>query len=137
MYLKCICGYIIHNIAYPGKIEHLLLSSHAQEKLQDLVDCEVKENGKVDMWPEHWEDSGTEEVWHCFKCNRLYIGINNVSENWKDRVLVYKLEQEGIANQPTGLDSEQIACQEMEARQYIDRVVAEQGGRSPLERPSR
>jgi hypothetical protein len=27
--------------------------------------------------------------------------MNNVSENWKDRVLVYKLEQEGIANQST------------------------------------
>ena len=98
----------MHDIVFPGKIEHLLLSSHAQEKLQDLVDREAAINTTIDMWAEHWEEAGAKEVWHCFKCNRLYIGINNSSEDWKAKVLVYKLEQKGITNQPTGLDSEQI-----------------------------
>ncbi len=133
MYLKCICGYVMHDIVFPGKIEHLLLSSHAQEKLQDLVDKEADNNTTIDMWPEHWEDAGAEEVWHCFKCNRLYIGINNSSEDWKEKVLIYKLEQEGINNQPTGLDSGQIINQEMEEKQYIDKVKQEQSGNSPLE----
>ena len=123
----------MHDIVFPGKIEHLLLSSHAQEKLQDLVDREAAINTTIDMWAEHWEEAGAKEVWHCFKCNRLYIGINNSSEDWKAKVLVYKLEQKGITNQPTGLDSEQITCQEIGEKQYLDNVKKQQSGNSPLE----
>jgi hypothetical protein len=80
------------DIGYPSKVENSLLNTFAMEKLQDLVDREVSENGEVDMWPEHWEESGAIDVWKCLECNRLYLGVKGKPEN----VVVYKTEQTGI-----------------------------------------
>jgi hypothetical protein len=92
MRLKCLCGNNLDDIAFPNSVEHLLLNTYAKEKLQDLVDNEVKENGEVDMWPEHWEDAGSVITWKCFECGRLYLD----AEGDKDKIIVYKIEQQGI-----------------------------------------
>ena len=92
MYLKCICGNVMTNVASPNEVEHVLLSDHAQERLQDLVDQEVSTNGKVDLWPEHWEEAGSIDVWKCQDCGRLYLNAKGKKED----VVVYKLEKKGI-----------------------------------------
>ena len=92
MYIRCVCGNTLNNAASPNNVEHLILNSYAIEKMQDVVDVEVEENGSVDMWPEHWDESGAVDVWKCFECERLLF---NVKGNPKE-VLVYKLEQKGL-----------------------------------------
>jgi hypothetical protein len=66
MYLKCLCGAVLDDIGSPNDVEHELVSFHSKEKLESLVNNEIKEDGKVDMWPEHWEDSGSIITWKCF-----------------------------------------------------------------------
>ncbi len=100
MYLKCLCGKHLSDTAHPNETEYLLVSTLSQEKLQDLVDKEVAENAVVDMWPEHWEESGTEELWKCSECNRLYFNIFDSVEN----IIDYKIEQKGLDNQVPGRD---------------------------------
>jgi hypothetical protein len=92
MYLKCECGNVMTNVAAPNTIEHLLLSNRSQEHLQDLVDEEVSTNGQVDLWPEHWEESGAIDVWKCQVCGRLYL---NARGNLED-IVVYKIEKKGL-----------------------------------------
>jgi hypothetical protein len=92
MFLKCLCGNVMTNTGYPNSVEHLLVSTSSQEKLQDLVDEEVTNNAVVDMWPEHWEESGSAVVWKCYECERMYFNA------WDDieKIIVYKIEQQGI-----------------------------------------
>lgn len=93
MFLKCIhCGTTLDDIAAPNNVEHLFLSSYAKEKLQDLVDEECSADGEIDMWPEHWEESGAVEIWKCFQCGRLYLDPKGDVE----KVVVYAIEQVGI-----------------------------------------
>jgi hypothetical protein len=91
MYLECICGNVMNDIASPNSVEHLLLSYSAMERLQDLVDQEVSTNGKVDLWPEHWEEAGAIVVWRCQDCARLYLN----AKSQKEDVAVYKIEKKG------------------------------------------
>ena len=95
MFIKCLCGNTMNDIAAPNQVEHLLLSSAAMEKLQDLVDGEVSSNREIELWPEHWEESGAISVWKCPDCGRLYL---NVSED-ADSVVVYKFEQKGVTEE--------------------------------------
>jgi hypothetical protein len=92
MYIKCLCGNTPNNVASPNNVEHLLLNSYAIEKLQDLVDEEVKENGSVDMWPEHWDKCGAIEVWKCLECGRLLFNPKGAPKD----VMVYKFERKGL-----------------------------------------
>ncbi len=92
MYITCLCGNTIDNVGSPNDSEHLLLNSYATERLQDVVDKEVSENKSVDMWPEHWDESGAIEVWKCIWCGRLLF---HPKGNPKE-VLVYKLETKGL-----------------------------------------
>ncbi|QDU20338.1 hypothetical protein [Urbifossiella limnaea] len=91
MFLRCICGNSLDDIASPSPTVRHVLTDTGIEKLQDAVDQEVAENGIVDMWPEHWETAGTQEVWLCSACERLYIGVNG-----SEPIRVYKLEQVGL-----------------------------------------
>lgn len=86
------CGTVLDDIASPNDIEHELVSFRSKESLESLVGREIKESGKVDMWPEHWEDSGSVIVWKCSKCKRLYVD----AEGDQEKVIVYKVEQYGI-----------------------------------------
>jgi hypothetical protein len=92
MNFECLCGTILNNTGCPNAIEHRLLSSQSQENIQDLVDGEVRENGRVDMWFEHWEESKSSIVWKCYECGRLYID----AEGDPEKVVVYQIEQQGI-----------------------------------------
>ena len=73
MKLKCVCGYVMTNIASPNDTEHLLVSDRSQELLQNLVDSQVSRDGIVDEWPEHWKNCNPHEVWMCSECKRLYF----------------------------------------------------------------
>jgi hypothetical protein len=90
--LNCLCGASLSNTGCPNDIEHLLISSQSKESLQDLVDEEVKDNGEIDMWFEHWEESKSIIVWKCYECGRLYLD----AEGDPEKVIVYKIEQQGI-----------------------------------------
>lgn len=92
MHITCICGTVLSNTALPNDVEHLLLSTRAIEWLQHLVDREVNKDGTVDLWPEHWEQSGAVEVWKCFECNRLYFNVGGPPE----KLVVYSAERTGV-----------------------------------------
>jgi len=92
MYLKCDCGAVLTDVASPNDIEHLLLSYRAMERLQDLVDTEVGQEGEVQMWPEHWEQAGALVVWRCTTCGRLYLNARGPASE----VVVYRFEKKGI-----------------------------------------
>jgi hypothetical protein len=94
VHLKCLCGNYLSDAGHPNETEYLLVSTSSQEKLQDLVDEEVADNAIVDMWPEHWEDSGAAEIWKCCECKRLYFNVLGSIEE----VIVYKIEQQGLVN---------------------------------------
>jgi len=79
----------MNDIAAPNSIEHLLLSYAAMERLQDLVDQEVSADGKVSLWPEHWEEAGAIVVWRCPNCARLHLNARSQKED----VVVYKIEK--------------------------------------------
>lgn len=89
MFLQCECGQMLNDNAFPNNVQHLLLTTYAQERLQDSVDKEVIADKVVDMWPEHWEESGVINVWKCFVCNRLYLNVGNENED----IIVYKVEK--------------------------------------------
>lgn len=93
--LKCICGHTIDDIAAPNEVEHLLVSYRAMERLQDLVDEECGPSGSIDMWPEHWEESGAVDVWKCPICERLYVNPKGKPED----VVIYKIERIGLPDQ--------------------------------------
>ncbi len=92
MQIECACGLMLSNTGQPNDVECLLVPSRSIEKLQDLIDEEVATNGSVDMWPEHWEESGAIEVWRCRQCGRLYFNANKSREN----IVVYNIEKTGI-----------------------------------------
>ncbi len=92
MYLQCLCGNVMNDIAAPNSVEHLILNYAAMERLQDLVDQECSLNGVVDLWPEHWEESGAVEMWKCPECGRLYLYPKGDPKD----VQVYKLEKSGL-----------------------------------------
>lgn len=91
MNLKCACGYWMSDVGAPNDTEHLLLSNRAQERLQDLVDDQVRREGVVDMWPEHWEACGALEAWVCPSCRRIYVNPKGPGEG----VIVYAVERVG------------------------------------------
>ena len=91
MYLECICGNVMNDIAAPNSVEHLLLSYAAMERLQDLVDQEVSVDGEVSLWPEHWKEAGAIVVWRCPACDRLHLN----STGQKEDMVVYKIEKKG------------------------------------------
>jgi hypothetical protein len=95
MFLKCLCGNVMNDIAAPNGVEHILLSYSAKERLEHLVHKEVSSDCTVDMWPEHWEESGAIDVWKCPDCGRLYF---NAKGNTDD-VIVYKIEKKRISKE--------------------------------------
>jgi hypothetical protein len=80
------------DVASPNDIEHLLLSYRAMEKLQDLVDSEAAKEGRIRMWPEHWEQAGAVDVWKCPDCGRLYLNVRGPASE----VIVYRFEKKGL-----------------------------------------
>jgi len=80
------------DIAAPNEVEHLLLDYRAKERLQDLVDAECEESSSIDLWPEHWTESGAVEVWKCPVCGRLYVNPKGRPED----IVVYRQEQVGL-----------------------------------------
>ncbi len=92
MFLKCLCGNTMSDIASPNGVEGKYLDDYTQEKLQDLVDEEVRNEKVVDMWAEHWEDAGSTIVWKCPNCERLYLNAEGEPEN----ITVYKIERKGL-----------------------------------------
>jgi hypothetical protein len=86
------CGVILDDNGYPNSVEHLLISTQVQERLQDLVDLEVRHDGDVHMWPEHWEAAKPVVLWKCFACARFYVDADG--DNAK--VVVYNIERIGI-----------------------------------------
>ena len=92
MFLKCICGNTMSDIASPNGVEGKYLNDYTQEKFQEVVDNEVSTDGKIDMWAEHWEDAGSTIVWKCLECERLYFNAIGDSEN----IIVYKVEKKGL-----------------------------------------
>lgn len=62
------------------------------ERLQDLVDAEVEEQGEEQLWPEHRQEAGAQHVWKCNECGRLHV---NARGEPKD-VVVYRVEKQGI-----------------------------------------
>ena len=95
MFLKCECGNTMNDIASPNGVEGLYLNDYAQEKLQNLVDEEVRTNKEIEMWVEHWEDAGSVVVWKCPECERLYL---NATGELKD-IVVYKIEKKGLSEE--------------------------------------
>jgi hypothetical protein len=83
----CECTQLLSNTASPNGLECIFLDDFAKEKMQDLVDKEVLNDGSIDMWREHWRETAT-VVWKCFKCQRLYFNIENGKE-----IVVYKVEK--------------------------------------------
>jgi hypothetical protein len=80
------------DVASPNDVEHRLLSDRASEKLEGLVYKECTTTGGIDSWPEHWEESGSIDVWRCTECGRLYFNARgNV-----DDIIVYIIEQTGL-----------------------------------------
>jgi hypothetical protein len=92
MQLECICGNVMSDIGSPNETEHFLISNRSVERLQDLVDAQVVNDGIIDEWPEHWEQSGAIEIWKCYTCKRLYF----YPKGSPDDVVVYKIEKTGI-----------------------------------------
>ncbi len=92
MFFKCECGQVLNDIAYPNSVEHYLVSSNNREKLEHLVDTEVKNDQIVDMWTEHWEDSGSTPTWRCFVCERLYLNVGTDKE-----IIVYRPEKKRLS----------------------------------------
>ena len=92
MKLKCVCGYVMTNIASPNDTEHLLVSDRSQELLQNLVDSQVSRDGIVDEWPEHWKNCNPHEVWMCSECKRLYFSPYGE----RDKSTVYAIERVGM-----------------------------------------
>jgi hypothetical protein len=92
MWLTCICGGRMTNGASPNDIQHLLISDRSIEQLQNLVDGEVRTNGHIGEWPEHWENSGATEVWMCPACSRLYVWPTGP----RAKIIVYSIERIGI-----------------------------------------
>jgi hypothetical protein len=95
MIIKCVDGHTMDDIAAPNEVEHLLLDYQAKEQLQDLVDEECGSVGSVDMWPEHWKESGAVEVWKCPSCARLYVNPKGKPGD----VVIYKIERIGLPEQ--------------------------------------
>jgi hypothetical protein len=93
--LRCVCGHTIDDIAAPNDVEHLLVNYRAMERLQDLVDEECAADGSIDLWPEHWEESGAVEVWKCPFCERLYVDPKAEPED----VVVYSIKRIGLPPQ--------------------------------------
>ena len=93
MFLQCLCGHVMNDIASPNEVQHLLISDAVMERMQDLVDREVAAEGAEDLWPEHWEESGAIPTWKCHHCQRLLVGVGGKPED----IVVYKVEQKGIA----------------------------------------
>lgn len=91
MKIECICGATMSDVCSPNDVENLLISDRSQEILQDLVDSEVECSGRVDEWPEHWENCKALEVWKCHNCQRLHVLPNGPH----GRTVVYKIEQVG------------------------------------------
>ena len=98
MNIRCLCGYHMNNAAVPNGIEHILINDYAQELLETAVDNEVRRDGKVDFWPDHWEDVGAIVVWKCPQCNRLYL---NADAPDSANIQVYVLEQTGLPTTDT------------------------------------
>ena len=73
MKVVCKCGFVMSDSGSPNDMEHLLISDRQVEVLQDLVDSEVAADGEVQMWPEHWEESGATEILKCEQCGRLHV----------------------------------------------------------------
>jgi len=92
MYLKCECGEVLTDVAAPNDIEHLLLSYRAQERLENLADAEVRQEGEIRIWPELWEQAGAIVVWRCPNCGRLYLNARGPASD----VLVYRFEKKGL-----------------------------------------
>ncbi len=88
MFFKCECGQILNDIGYPNNVEHFLVNAYDRERLEHLVDKEVAENQVIDMWTEHWDESGAIPTWRCYVCERLYLNIGNGKE-----IIVYKVEK--------------------------------------------
>ena len=63
MHLECLCGALLADTGYPNDTEHFLAGSRSVEMLQHLADDEVRKSGVIDMWPEHWDESGAVEAW--------------------------------------------------------------------------
>jgi hypothetical protein len=82
------------NSGHPNDVEYLLVGTREQEKLQHLADSEVSKDGRIDLWPEHWEDSGAKVLWNCVECGRLYL---NATEDLGE-IIVYKIEKQGLSN---------------------------------------
>jgi hypothetical protein len=82
------------NVASPNDMECLLLSNRQVERVQDLIDEQVRRDGIIDEWPEHWEASGAIEVWRCYKCKRLYFGATDRAED----IVVYAVERIGLGS---------------------------------------
>ena len=92
MNIRCSCGNVMSDVGAPNDTEHLLISNHSMEHLQDMVDAQVETDGIIDEWPEHWERSNTKVVWKCTACERLYLD----PEGPVDQVRVYAIEKIGI-----------------------------------------
>lgn len=73
MKITCKCGFVLSDSGSPNDMEHVLVSDRQVEALQDLVDNEVEADGEIQMWPEHWEESGATEIWKCEQCDRLHV----------------------------------------------------------------
>jgi len=88
MNLKCRCGNVLSNAGSPNGVEHMLISDYSKERLQDAVDRDVRANGVIDSWWDHWKQSGALELWMCLNCKRLYVSPDASGE----KMLVYSIE---------------------------------------------
>lgn len=123
MFLRCDCGYTMTSVAYPGRVVHLLLSQAGQERLQDSADGMVARVGRVDEWPEIWDDfARAVEAWLCPKCSRLYVGPRGSPES----VFVFALERKGIDPAATGTDSD------LGSETELLKLATNEAGESPL-----
>jgi hypothetical protein len=104
MNFKCFCGVSLSNAGCPNEIEHLLIDGRSQEMLEHLVEKEVENNGEINMWVEHWEESKSVIVWKCYNCKRLYVN----AEGDPEQVTVYKIERKGIEPERRTIDSYSI-----------------------------
>jgi len=92
MRFECKCGNLLNDVGYPNDTEHFLLNTRSIERFQDLVDDEVSKEGQVEMWPEHWEQSGAVVIWKCHQCGRLYVNPGGRPQE----VVVYSIERIGL-----------------------------------------